>query len=223
MRPHTALLSACCALAGALLLPSLPARSADGLSLLLVKQGPELLKEQFDAPALPAGWSRNFGKVGIANGALRASQQASDSHPCAFRRALPLQNAVVRLDFRFEGAKTLHLGFDPARGELKKQGHLFTVVVSPTRVALQEAADKANPASKNRELASASVTLEGGKWYPLLLEMNGPEVVVQIAGQATLRGSSADFACKKPGLVFRALGADDAAAEFDNLQVWEAR
>jgi hypothetical protein len=206
-----------------MLLPSLPARAADALPLLFAQQGPELLNEQFEAPALPAGWTRNFGKLEIAGGALRASQLASDQHPCAFRRALPLQDAVVRLDFRFEGAKALHVGFDPARGELKKQGHLFTVVVSPTRVSFQEAADKADPASKGRELASASVKLESGKWYPLLLEMKGKDVAVQVAGQATLRASAADFGCKKPGLVFRAVGADDAAAEIDNVHVWEAR
>lgn len=223
MRRLFVLLPACCALSGVLLFPVSPARSAEGLSLLLAKQGPELLQERFEAPGLPSGWTRNFGKLEVTNGALRASQLASDQHPCAFRRALPLQDAVIRLDFRFDGARMLHVGFDPARGELKKRGHLFTVAISPTGASLQEAADKADPASKNHTLATASVKLETGKWYPLLLEMRGPEVAVQIAGQATLRASTADFACKKPGLVFRTLGPDDAAAEFDNLQVWEAR
>lgn len=223
MRPLAVLFPILGVLAGVTLIPSVPARSAEELPLLIAKQGPELLNEQFETAALPAGWTRNFGKVEVAGGVLRASQLASDQHPCAFRRALPLQDAVVRLDFRFEGAKAMHLGFDPARGELKKQGHLFTVVVSPTRVSLQEAADKANPASKGHEHASASVKLESGKWYPLLLEMKGKDVAVQIAGQATLRASTADFACKKPGLVFRALGPDDGAAEFDNVHVWEAR
>jgi hypothetical protein len=223
MRPLFVLLPACCALGGALLFPVSPARSAEELSLLLAKQGPELLQERFEAPGMPSGWTRNFGKVEVAGGALRASQLAGDQHPCAFRRALPLQDAVIRLDFRFEGAKMLHVGFDPTPGELKKKGHLFTVAVSPTSASLQEAADKADPASKNRTLATASVKLENGTWYPLLLEMKGHEVAVQIAGQATLRASTADFACKKPGIVFRTLGPDDAATEFDNLQVWEAR
>jgi hypothetical protein len=222
MHPARPILSTVAVVCGALLLSSLPVRSAETPSLLLAKQGPELVNEAFDAAALPSGWTRNIGKVEVVSGALRASQQIADHHPCAFRKAVPLQDAVVRLSFRFQGARMLHVGFDPLRGELKKKGHLFNVIVSPTRASLQEAPDKGDPASKSRMLASGSVKLEEGKWYPLLLEMKGQEVAVQVAGQATLRASAADFSCKKPGLVFRVLGPDDGAAEFDNVQVWEA-
>ncbi|MGV3721742.1 MAG: hypothetical protein ACO1SX_12595 [Actinomycetota bacterium] len=200
-----------------------PARTADDAPLL-ARKGGLLLETAFDETSFSAPWTRQFGKLEIADGALRASQQASDKHPCAFRRPLPLQDAVVQVDFRFQGARMLHVGFDPARGELKKTGHLFSLVLTPERMALLEHQDKSNPASKNQERASASASFEPGKWYTLVLEMKGPEVAAHVVGiDAKLRASSPDFACKKPGLVFRVMSPDDGSAHLDNLKVWRAQ
>lgn len=199
------------------------ARAADD-ALLLARKGEVLLENAFNETAFGAPWTRQFGKLEIADGALRASQQASDNHPCAFRRPLPLQDAVVQVDFRFQGARMLHVGFDPAKGELKKTGHLFSVVLTPERMALLEHQDKSNPASKNQERASASAAFETGKWYTLVLEMKGQEVAAHVLGiDAKLRAASPDFACKKPGLVFRVMSKDEGSAQLDNLKVWRAR
>jgi hypothetical protein len=200
-----------------------PVRAADD-ALLLTRKGEALLETAFNETAFGTPWTRQFGKLEIADGALRASQQASDNHPCAFRRPLLLQDAVVQVDFRFQGARMLHVGFDPAKGELKKSGHLFSLVLTPERMALLEHQDKSNPASKNQERASAATNFEPGKWYTLVLEMKGPEVAAHIVGlDARLRASSPDFACKKPGLVFRVMSKDEGSAHLDNLKVWRAQ
>jgi hypothetical protein len=192
--------------------------------LVIARKGDVLLESTFDEAAFGAPWTRQFGKIELRDGTLRASQQAADNHASAFRRPLPLQDAVIQLDFRFDGARMLHVGFDPAKGELKKTGHLFSVTLTPSKVALLEHIDKSDPTSKNQERASAAVSLETGKWYTLILEMKGPEVAARVLGTtATLKASSPDFGCKKPGLVFRVMGADDGSAQLDNLKVWSAR
>ena len=186
----------------------------------LGKRGKILLEEKFDGGAVPAGWNKNTGKVSVADGALHASQLASDNHIGAFRKLMPLQDCVVQLDFKFSGATMFHVGFDPAPGELKKKGHLFALAITPQGWSLNENPDKDDPKSKNVTHAKAATKFNQGEWYTLLLEMKGGTVVVRV-GDRELRATAKDFQVKKPGLVFRAGGKDGEEVLLDNVKVWE--
>jgi len=190
----------------------------------LGEKGLLLLDEKFDSADLAKGWSLNTGTLKVEAGVLRAFEKSSDNHAGAFRRPLPIQDCAVQADFKLDtGSKFLHLGYDPTAGELKKKGHLFSVVVTPTGWSLIEHPDKTDPKSKNKVLATSKTTFEAGKWYTLLLECKGDSVVAQIAGYEPLKGASPDFHAKKPGLVFRMSGPDDQAVSFDNIKVWELK
>ena len=117
----------------------------------------------------------------------------------------------------------MDLGFDPAPGELKKKGHLLSVTVTPTAWNIIEHLDKADPKSKNVTHATAKAALEKGKWYTLLLESKGDNVVAQISGQEPLKATSKDFHIKKPGLVFRVAGKGGGEVQIDNVKVWELK
>ncbi|MEI7729788.1 MAG: family 16 glycoside hydrolase [Verrucomicrobiota bacterium] len=196
---------------------------AADLEPTLGKKGTLLLEEKFDGTEVPKTWRANTGKLRVADGALHASEKKSDSHIGAFRYALPVQDCAVQIDFRFDGGRTFNLGFDPAPGELKKKGHLFSLTVTASQWGIMEHNDKADPNSKGKKHASGKVNFEKGKWYTLLLETKGEEVVVQSAGQETIRASAKDFRVKKPGLVFRVGGDDDQEISFDNVKVWELK
>lgn len=199
--------------------------SAPGAELepKLGKKGALLLEEKFDGKEVPKNWNRNAGKLTVADGVLKASEVAADMHAAAFRRALPLQDAAVFVKFRFEGAKMFHVGFDPAPGELKKKGHLFSVIITATGWNLTEHNDKSYPKSTNQALAKSTATFEKGRWYELLLEMKGDDVLAQIAGMESIRATSKDFHVKKPGLVFRTGGKDTDEVHMDEVRVWELR
>jgi hypothetical protein len=186
----------------------------------LGKQGRLLLEENFAGDAVPKGWAKNFGALAVSGGALRAGQQASDKHAAAFRRPLPVRDCAIQVDFKFAGATTFHLGFDPAPGELKKKGHLFSLVVTPTEWSILEHVDKADPKSKNAVRAKAAAGFPRDQWHTLLLEVKGETVVARVDGREALRASAKDFGVKKPGLVFRVMGQDGDAVLFDNLKVW---
>jgi hypothetical protein len=186
----------------------------------LGKRGKLLLEETFSGAAIPAGWSRNTGELGLDQGALRSREVAADNHAAAFRKALPLQDCIVQVDVKIGGPTTFHLGFDPAPGELKKKGHLFSVIVSPEQWTLTEHIDKADPASKNKVHARGKTSLPPDGWTTLTLELKGTEVVAHLSGHAPLRASAPDFKVKKPGLVFRVVGKGEHAAWFDNVRVW---
>lgn len=208
------------ALVSLVVLLASPVFAAD-LDPTLGKKGPLLLEEKFDGPTVPSGWNKNTGKLSVADGALHASQLASDNHIGAFRKLLPLRDCAVQLDFKFNGATMFQLGFDPAPGELKKKGHLFQLAITPESWAITEAPDKADEKSKAVSHARAVTKFEPGKWYTLLLEVKGNDVVVHVEGKPPLRATAKDFHVKKPGLVFRAGGKDGQDVLIDNVKVWE--
>lgn len=189
----------------------------------LGKKGALLLEEKFEGKELPKNWNRNTGKLTVADGVLKASEVAADMHAAAFRRPLPLQDAAILVKFRFEGAKMFHVGFDPAPGELKKKGHLFSVILTATGWNITEHNDKDDPKSTNKALAKAAATFEKGRWYELLLEVKGDDVLAQIGGLEPLRATSKDFHVKKPGLVFRTGGKDRDEVQIDEVRVWELK
>ena len=207
-------------LSATLLASSIPAAE---LEPKLGKKGALLLEEKFDGKELPKNWNKNTGKLTVADGVLKASEVAADKHAAAFRRPLQLQDAAIYVKFRFEGAKMFHVGFDPAPGELKKQGHLFSVILTATGWNLTEHVDKADPKSTNKALAKATATFEKGRWHELLLEVKGDDVRAQIAGMEPLRATSKDFHVKKPGLVFRTGGKDTDEVHLDEIRVWELK
>lgn len=194
---------------------------ADDLPVSLGKRGKLLLAEKFDGQTVPDKWKKNTGAMKLQDGALRLSELAEDKHIGAFRHALPVQNMAIRLDFQLDSAKAFQLGFDPAPGELKKKGHLYAVSITAKRWSLVENNDKSLPDSKPKVHDQASISLEANKWYTLVLENKGEEVVVTIVGQGTLKAKSSDFKVKKPALVFRAGGPDSAGVLIDNLEVHE--
>lgn len=189
----------------------------------LGKLGALLMEEKFDGKELPKNWNRNAGKLTVADGVLKASEVAADMHAAAFRRPLPLQDAAIRVKFRFAGAKMFHVGFDPAPGELKKQGHLFSLILTPASWSITEHNDKSDPKSTNKALAKSTATFEKDRWYELLLEVKGDDVLAQVAGMEPLRASSKDFHVKKPGLVFRTGGKDTDEVHLDEVRVWELK
>lgn len=199
---------------------------ADELAPTLGKKGKQLLLEKFDSAEVPTAWKKNTGAMKIQDGALRLSEVAADKHAGAFRKALPLQDMIVRFDFQLDGVKLFHLGFDPAPGELKKKGHLFNVAISDSKWSIVENNDKSNPDSKPKVLTQAKADFESNKWYTLTLENKGEDVVATIVPRGstkgeTLKAKAENFKVKKPALIFRAGGPDSAAVLIDNVEVYE--
>ena len=188
---------------------------------VLGKKGKLLVEENFDGAAVPKGWNKNTGVLSVAEGALHAGQLAKDEHIGAFRKLVPVQDCAVQVDFKFAGATMFHLGFDPAPGELKKQGHLFSLMITPESWAITEHNDKADAKSKAVTHAKAATKFAKGEWYTLLLEVKGDQVVASVAGREPLRATAKDFHVKKPGLVFRVGGKDGQEMLLDNVRVWE--
>jgi hypothetical protein len=205
------------------ILPALWAATvaAADLEPKLGTKGPLLLEEKFDAGSLPKAWTIKNGNVRVADGALRASQNKEAGRLCLFSCEQPMQDAAIQIDFKFDGARGINISANPSPGELKKHGHLYSVMITPAMWNITEHNDKADRKSQSKSLASAREKFETGKWYTLLLETKGDDIVAQVEGKQPLRASSPDFHVKKPGIEFRAIGPTGEEVSFDNLRVWE--
>jgi hypothetical protein len=197
---------------------------AADLEPVLGKKGPLLLEEKFESESLPQGWTIKTGAVRAADGVLHASQRKEkDGRLCLFNRELPIQDAAIQVDFKFGGRGGLNVSVNPSPGELAKHGHLFSVMITANMWNITEHNDKSDRSSQSKALASGAENFEAGRWYTLLLEFKGDDVVAQIEGKKSLRAASRDFHVKKPGIEFRVLGRDNMEINFDNLRVWELK
>lgn len=178
--------------------------------------------DAFDRDELGDGWVVNKGRWRIVDGVLRGSEIAAERHAAAARRVVQTENAVYQLRFRFVGdGKALHVGFDPARGELDKKGHLFSVVVTPDSWKVLKHADKNRPEeAPNETLAEHETEFLPGQWHTLRVTTWGRHVTARVEGKTPLKASDASFDVKKPTLVFRCLGD---GVEIDDLHVWTQR
>jgi hypothetical protein len=178
-----------------------------------------VLEDSFDRPKLGEGWFINNGEWKIADGVLRVRELAEDHHSASARRTLTTSDAVYELRFRFiEGGKAFHLGFDPAKGELDKKGHLFSVIITPTGWKIPKHVDKKRPQEDPNEVLAEEETLfTKDTWHTLRVTTRGAGVTAQIDGKEALSGAHPSFGVKKPTLVFRCLGD---GVEVDDLRVW---
>jgi hypothetical protein len=183
--------------------------------------GTEYTQNFDDVPngELPKGWVAQFGDWQVQDGVLIAKQVPADNHGAAARAVLPMQDGEFRMKFRLqEGAGAFHFGFDPAKGELDKKGHLFSVVVTPGKWSILKHVDKNQPKEDpNEVLAVAEHRFEIGTWYELVLTKQGDVAKASIEGVGALEATHPTFHVKTPTLVFRSIGK--GAVEVDEVAV----
>ena len=176
------------------------------------------MEDAFQRDELGKGWKATTGKWSIENGVLVGRELVEEKHSAAIRRVLLTDNAVYELKFRFvKSGKSFHFGFDPAHGELKKKGHLFSVIVTRAGWKIMKHLDKSNPKEDpNETLAEQKMSLAIGKWHELRVTTWGTSVTASIDDSEKLKAFHPTFGVKKPALVFRCLGD---GVELDSVRV----
>ena len=180
------------------------------------------LEDSFDRDELGKGWNSTTGDWKIVDGVLRGSEIRAEKHSAATRREVETKNAVYELKFRFvERGRAFHFGFDPARGELKKKGHLFSIIVTPASWKVLKHVDKnRREEDPNETLAERKTEFKRGEWYSLRVTTWSNYVTARIEDKEPLKASHPTFGVRKPTLVFRCLGD---GVEIDDIRVWTQR
>lgn len=176
------------------------------------------LEDTFDRTELGKGWNSTTGEWKIVDGVLHGQEITQEKHSAATRRTLATKNAAYQFRFRLtNNCKGFHFGFDPAKGELQKEGHLFSVIVKPKSWEIMKHVDKnRRKEDPNEKLAEQQTTFEIDKWYTLRVTTWETHVTAKIDDKK-LKASHPTFGVKKPTLVFRCLGD---GVEIDDIKVW---
>jgi hypothetical protein len=169
--------------------------------------GKELFAESFAKPKLADTWKTGPGTYEVGEGVLKVSEKKDDMHVAAFRAMTPAQDVIVECQFKFDGAKAFHVGFDPAAGELPgRKGHLVNVILTDKTMVIQKPADKEDTAIKAKQLAKADVKLDDKEWHTLRVATVGGKIQAVLDGKTAAEGEDTELKVKKPAVVFRVGG-----------------
>ncbi len=180
------------------------------LATYMCKRGRLLFSDDFRGPLSPA-WPRGIGDWRIVDGVLRGAQNPADGHRAVIKHDLAYRDAVVQVAFKFEGASLTGVELNEYRGG--GAGDVCRIEVTPTQLSAR--ADT----GRSRYLSRKNVSLTPGKWYRLLVELRGPELLGQIDDQVVAFGEDAGNDRPKNVLGFGPV--EGAEAHFDDFSVWE--
>lgn len=176
--------------------------------------GSPVIEESFDTllaePALAVK-----GQWKVVDGVLVGKELAADKHAAVMNYQKKNRNSIVRFSFKLDGdTKGFNFSLNHSRG------HLFRVVVAPTKMTLNLDKDKKDPESKAQILATAKGEFDQGRWYTMQIEMLGQRVVAQTDNGLIVEGSHAKLDTDKPNYRFVMRG--DSLA-IDDLYVWDLK
>ena len=176
-----------------------------------LKVGQPTFEETFSGP-LGETWKIVKGDWTVTDGVLAGREKKSDEHAAVLNCQLPNRDSAIAFSFRLNGAETFNLSFN------KAGGHLFRVAVNPTGVSINKDKDKKDPESKVIVLGKAKADIKQDQWYTMLVEVKGPEVVVQLDDGTTVKGSHAELDVDKPNYRFVMRGE---TLQIDDVKVFQ--
>jgi len=187
-------------------------KNAD-LKPVLLTPGKVTAEESFSGTALPEGWKVMKGSWEFSDGAASGKEKVEDHHPAVLMLVKPNHDSILRLSYKFDGAKFLSLNYNTAKA------HAFRVIIAPDKVTLYVDKDENDPTSKVAILGTAHPTFEPGKWYTVQVEVKGPDIVAQGDNGWTLKGSNPKIDVDKGG--YRFAGGGETVV-LDDVKIWEA-
>ena len=180
---------------------------------VMLTPGKVLLDDPLNA-ALGADWKAAKGKWETADGAVRGAEVKADMHGAVARRPVAFKDAVIAFSFKLDGAKTISLSLNGAKG------HISRVRVTPTGVSVQkDDQDGKNGPDKGEVLDTAKVDIKPGEWHTLVVELRGPDILATLDGKHTAFGTHDAVAAAKTNMGLTVAGE---SASFKGLTVHDA-
>ncbi|QOV89805.1 hypothetical protein [Humisphaera borealis] len=160
-------------------------------------------------------WYIYKGDFSVQEGALRSVERAEDMHHPAMSTKVAGKNLVLQCRFKVDASKWLGLSLDNG----KEKVHVFRAMVNPTSVSLKRMSGM-GPTTKGETIAEQKYKFEPGKWYTLVVEINGNEAVATIPeAQIAITGEHEGIAIEKDR--FELISGGNAAW-FDDIKIYDA-
>ena len=146
-------------------------------------------------------------------GVLIGKELAADKHAAVLNYQKRNRNSVVRFSFKLDdNTDGFHFSLNHSGG------HLFRVIVSPSKLAINLDKDKKDPESKALVLDSSKGEFKQGKWYTMQIEMVDDRVVAQTDNDMKVQATHPKLDTDKPNYRFVTRGQ---SLSIDDLQIWE--
>lgn len=180
---------------------------------LMTKPGKLLFRDDLKTQPAKQEWRYGPGSWTVAEGALKGIEKAEDKHGAVLRRPQKFRDAIIRYEFKLDGAKVTTLSINDAKE------HVCRVLLRPgTMIVRKDDHDHDGP-DKAVEFETKQVPLKTGEWHTLTIELQGPEMVATLDGRHTAFGRHELLDCEKANFGFTVAGD---SVLFRNVQVWEA-
>jgi hypothetical protein len=195
--------------------PAVPAFAAESkdMEAMMCTRGKQVLSEDFSGPSLDSKWKPAKGKWEIKDGALKGVEVAADMHAAVIHTPIKQTDGIYQFDFRFDGGKQTHLSLNGAKG------HICRVTITPNGFQVRKDGAKNDEKDKGVLLDSCKMNLEKGKWYTMIVETSGKEILARVDDKHFAFGADDKVANEKQMLGFPVTG--DSVC-IDNVKVWEA-
>ncbi|TXT30174.1 MAG: Uncharacterized protein FD138_2330 [Planctomycetota bacterium] len=180
---------------------------------VMAKPGKLLFRDDLKAQPDKRDWRYGPGTWTIAEGVLKGTEKAADKHGAVLRRPQKFRDAIIRYDFKLDGAKATTLSINDAKE------HVCRVLLRPGAMTVRKDDHDHDGPDKAVEFETKQVPLKAGVWHTLVVEVQGAEMVATLDGQHTAFGSHELLNCEKANFGFTIAGE---AVSFRNVQVWEA-
>jgi hypothetical protein len=174
----------------------------------MTKRGELVFADGFDALK---DWTGNKGKWVLEDGRLKAAEIAADMHHPARGRKAAYHDAVFQFSFRLQGAKWLGVGFDDKE-------HVCRAIVTPTSFRVQKTTG-IGPTTKTVKLDERKKDFDPERWYTMVVEISGNEILARIDGDAVALGEAEGIDVDKLRI---ALISGGEWAWFDDVKLWKA-
>jgi hypothetical protein len=180
---------------------------------VMTVRGKELFRDDLGR-SLADRWVAAKGDWKAVDGAIQGAERPSDHHAAAARHALKFRSAEIQYSFKLDGAKATHLSLNDAGG------HVCRVVITTQELQVRkDDHDKTGP-DKWALLKRLPVGIEPGRWHTLLVELQGPEMLVRIDDGPVALGAHTALDVEKTNF---GLIVSGASASFKDLVIWEAQ
>ena len=180
---------------------------------VMLAPGKVLLDDPLNA-ALAKDWKVGKGKWEAADGVVRGAELKDDMHGAVARRNLAMKDAVIAFSFKLDGAKTISLSLNGAKG------HICRVRITPTGVTVnKDDQDGKNGPDTATVLDTAKVDIKPGEWHALVVELRGPDILATLDGKHTAFGTHDAINKEKANFGLTVAGE---TASFKGLKVYEA-
>ncbi|MGB0578468.1 MAG: hypothetical protein ACPGVU_02090 [Limisphaerales bacterium] len=176
--------------------------------------GKPMVVDEIKQAKLGNKWQGVKGEWKSVDGAIVGRELKADKHAAVLNFREPNHNSAIQFSFKLDGAKGFNLSFN------KKRGHLFRVIVTADGVAVNLDKDKQDPKSKPKRLANTKGRFAQGKWYSMLVTVEGENVSVLTDNGVKLTAKHAAIDQAKPNYRFVMRGGD---LLLDDLKIWKLK